>query len=476
MKYFYTILLCFWTFCIYSQIDNKLQKEVIELFSHKAFKHASIGLCVYDFNCKKIVVDINAEKTLIPASTLKVLTCFTALNHLSADFEYETKISYSGRLKNGVLKGNIYIQGSGDPTLGSGKLGAKHTKELIKEIVKTIKAKGIKSITGKVIADESIFDSFPISPSWQWNDIGNYYATGAWGININDNLYTAFFGDRKKVGDQPILKGTNPVIPGMSISNELTLDSAGTEDQAYVFGGPYNFKKRIVGTIPVGKGSFSIRGAIPDPPLFFAQSIATSLKRNGIKTGGAESQYHSKHKKRNTIITINSPKFGEIVRECLFKSNNLYCESILKTMAYDKYKQGTGGYGIKMIFDLMAKLGLDANSLHMEDGSGLSVRNGVSPMLLAKFVGEYGNKFDQIKIADYLPKMGRQGTVRGLNIKGDVWGKSGSMHDIQCFTGIIEDKNGYAYSYSIMVNRFDIEQSSMVTKLTKILNLISKRL
>ncbi len=456
-------------FCIKSQSYNSIPEGIRAILSQKAFRYASVGISVYDFQCDKFILTVNGDKILTPASNLKLLTCFTALERLGPDFTFETKIAYSGYIRAGVLHGDLYIIGSGDPTLGSGKLGADNYKILIKKIVDAVQSAGIQKIKGKIIADESIFDSFPISPSWQWNDVGNYYATGAWGININENQYNLYFGHRKKVGEQPIYKGMDPVIQGLSVSNELTLDSAGTEAKAYVFGGPYNFDKRVVGTIPIGKSTYLIQGAMPDPPKFFSQILSKGLKKKGISHDGIKHQYHKSHKKTTTIFTITSPPLHKIIRQCLHKSNNLYAESLLKTMAYDKYKIGSGGYGIKMIKYLLKKLGIGIRGLQIKDGSGIASRNGITPNLLAKFVGEYSeqSKWD---ISKYIPQMGREGTVAGLHPKAKVWAKSGSMAHTLCYTGIIQDKDGYRYSFSIMVNRFDIKERAMMGKIVRILD------
>ncbi len=457
-------------FVSYAQINEKLQAKIEKRLSNKVFRHASTGVYVYDIESKSGIVSINGETSLVPASTLKLLTTLTALDRLHFDFEYQTEISYSGKIIDGVLDGNLYIEGSGDPTLGSKKLGTMSAPKLIKYIVKIVKEACIEEINGLVIADESIFDSFPISPSWQWNDIGNYYASGAWGININENIYRIGFSNRKKIGARPDLSSVSPKIPGLKLSNELMLDSAGTGDQAYVFGGPYNFDKRVVGTIPIGKGNYTIKGSIPNPPLFLAQAVVQQLDKDRIYNGGADTQFRASKEKRTVIGKISSPRFEKIVRQCNFESNNLYCESILKTMAYDKYRSGSGGYGIKMVKDRIRRLHLDGSSLNMEDGSGLSVRNHLSPKLLASFIGvtAYDIGIDTIK--RFIPKVGVQGTVRGLSTKGATWAKSGSMTGILDYAGIIKTKSGKYVSFAIMVNQFDIKQKSMSWKLVNIMN------
>ena len=186
-------------------------------------------------NTNKIVAAINPEISLIPASSLKLITTLSALDILGPEYTFTTKISYSGKIDpDGTLNGNIYIVGSGDPTLGSPRTSLKGEvlsfNKLIVDIGKSIRDRGITCIDGEVIADESIFDSYPISPSWQWNDLGNYYASGAWGINANENEYYIYFKRNLRIGRSTILHSYQPYIPQLELQNEVTIDSSNTPD------------------------------------------------------------------------------------------------------------------------------------------------------------------------------------------------------------------------------------------------------
>jgi len=452
------------------------QQKVEKILTSSVFKPTNVSFTAIDIETDTQVVNYRGDKMLIPASSLKVITTLTAIDKLGDDYTFVTRITHDGKIQDdGTLKGNIYIEGSGDPTLGSTRFKSiMDLKTLLKHITKKIIDYGITCIEGEIIADESIFDSFPVSPSWQWNDLGNYYASGAWGINVHENLYHLYFHKRTVIGAQPQIKFHSPNIPNIEFSNELKVDSSNTGDNAYIFGGPYTYKKRISGTIPQGKTTFSIKGSIPDPPLFLAGQIATQLKKENISTNGHSTMFRNAKGKRSRkkIIEITSPPLKKIVELANEKSINIYCESLMKTVAKESKMRGAGGDGIYMMEKLLKKAGVDINGLHMEDGSGLSARNNVSSRVLAETIAAYVDKFGEDRMKIYLPRTG-EGTVvnmfAGTALAGRVWLKSGSMDRVNSYTGFLLNKKGKYISFSVIVNGFTVKHVTMRPYLEKLI-------
>ena len=464
---------------IFAQDSNILQSKIDRLLLGSEFKYASVSVTVVDYDTGNHLAQINPDMSIIPASSLKVLTTLSATQMLSDTFQFITRITHDGYIEqDGTLKGNIYIEGTGDPTFASGNFKEEMDfTKLMPRIAKAIADKGITCVDGLIIADESEFNAFPISPSWQWNDLGNYYASGAWGININENEYTIVFKDRGVIGRRPIISYHYPTIPSLEFSNEVAVDSSHTGDQAYIFGGPYNYKKRIVGTIPQGTTTFNIKGSIPDPPLFAAYFLTKKLEDLKIKTNGYETEYYPNAKSKRKLITrIKSPYLKDIARSANFDSNNLYCEAILKAMGKKKNGEATGQNGIAAVREILRKYKIDHKALNMEDGSGLSARNNVSSHMLADFLQQYAQNNGVDYTIDLLPKAGSQGTVRSLlrnsSAQGHVWMKSGSMNRVLTYTGILEDSEGNWKTFSIMINGFDVDYKVMRSKVEKMVDWI----
>jgi len=479
LKKFYSILiLCLTTLSVDSQSSLSLDDKLSKAAHSKTFESASISISVYDIDSNKEIGGFRSKKVMTPASSFKLLTTFTALKHLGPDYQFETILGYTGTVqKDGTLNGNLIVKGGGDPTLGSDKVtGALGLDDLLEDMTKTIISAGITCVDGKVIVDESIFDSYPVAPSWQWNDLGNYYASGAWGLNIHENLYSVYFKDRGIVGKRPIIHYVSPKVPKLNLSNEIVIDSSHTGDQAYIFGGPYNYDKRIVGTIPQGKGLFSIKGSLPDPPHFFAFHLQKKLQAHNVQSQGIETIFRSSKRRLISIDTIFSPPLSDIVRKANTESNNLYTESMLKLLGLKKIGLGSGQNGLATIIRLMRKYGVDTKKLLLHDGSGLSARTQVSTQAIALFLCGISKELGIEYCTSFIPKGGFSGTVRGMFSKsaarGKVWLKSGSMSAVQSYSGYIHAKNGQWRSFSIVVNGFSQKHSVIRSRLESIINTI----
>lgn len=455
----------------------KLQSNIERILSSNEFKHSNITLSILDIDDGTLDAAIRPYNVAIPASSQKLLTTLTALDVIGEEFQYETTIAYKGAiLEDGTLKGDIHIIGSGDPTLGSGKFSGFPTyEEAIDAIALIIKDAGITCIDGAIIADESIYNSYPVAPTWQWNDLGNYYASGAWGININENKYTIYFDNRGVVGRRPKIKSHYPNIPDLEFSNEVAVDSAGTGDNAYIFGGPYNFSKRIIGTIPAGAGTFSIKGSIPDPPKFLAQMVGKKLEKYGIQSVETKVQFTPLRSTidKEEIGKLYSPPLKDIVKQANLESNNLYCESMLKTLGHVVRKNGSGQLGISAIKRYLKKLKVEHTCLTMQDGSGLSARNNVCSYMLADFLRKYTIKNNFNYVLNFLPQGGVSGTIAGhfkqSEAAGKIWAKSGTMSSVISYTGLVKCKSGRRKSFCIIVNGFDAKQKTIRAKLEKVM-------
>jgi len=480
--------MCKWFWCIELMLfgnilmaQQSLQENVNKLLSNSFYKHANIGISVRDILTGELIVDVEKDKMLVPASSLKLITTLTGVQLLGNDFRFETKISYDGIIDTeGTLKGNIYIEGGGDPTLGSDRIpGNLNTTEVINRMAEDINSFGIHCIEGNIIADESVFNSFPISPSWQWNDLGNYYAAGAWGLNINENQYAIYFHRSGAIGSMSKIAYFEPNIPDLEMSNEVTIGDADSGDNSYIFGGPYHYGKRIVGTIPQGKELYRVKGSIPDPPLYLANRLFMALQKREMGGHHFKTKYQADYsiESRKLISKYYSPVLSTIVRYTNDHSINLFSESILKILGLKFKNAGSGTAGVAAIKEFMVKKGLDVLPLHMEDGSGLSARNLISPDFLTSFLLLYGRDKSMSALENLLPPAGKRGTVKNILLyskaKGNMLVKSGSMDKILTYSGYCKTASGRMVSFSVFLNSSTAKKKKEnKTELEKILDAI----
>src|SRR5690242_11887045 len=142
------LLICLVTTSVFSfaqTIQQRLNNAVQALLKDEQMKHAMMSLYVVETNSGKVVYNLNEQVGLAPASTQKLFTSVAAFELLGNNYKYKTEIGYDGEIKNGVLDGNFYIVGYGDPTFGSFRFTLTKQEQLQKQIADAINAAGIKS-------------------------------------------------------------------------------------------------------------------------------------------------------------------------------------------------------------------------------------------------------------------------------------------------------------------------------------------
>lgn len=458
--------------------QSPLQNYIDEWAGHPDLSSSNVSVSVFDINDVKLVAGHRSNNTAIPASSLKVITSLIALEQLGENYKYNTYLAHDGSMDDdGTLKGNLYIIGSGDPSLGSGRFeNYPDMNALLVRMVDGVKAYGITCIDGDIIVDESIFSSFPIAPTWQWNDLGNYYAGGAWGFNINENEYAIYYNTKGQVGSWAKFVYTDPKIQGLELQHEVKIDSAGTGDNSYIFGGPYVYTKRVVGKLGASDQLFKIKGSMPDPPAFAAGALQNALYNQEILSSGSKVIHQKAGEKRVYFDSISSPPLLQMSEETNHKSLNLYCEAFLKTLGLTQRGIGSSEEGIVYVEDYLLAHGFDLKGFNMKDGSGLSARTYVTSALMAGFIADYAKRNSVAIIMQQLPQAGKEGTVKGIlsgnKIGDNFWMKSGTMDRVVSFTGICKNKNGEWKSFSIIVNNYEIPYRFMRGRIEKLFDAI----
>jgi D-alanyl-D-alanine carboxypeptidase/D-alanyl-D-alanine-endopeptidase (penicillin-binding protein 4) len=443
----YFLILFFW---IFNHFGSLCQPEFLSLLQEDVFKHTSTALTIIDGNTGDKVVDYNGDKSLIPASTLKVITTLSALELLGKEHQYSTELYYTGELLNdGTLMGNILIKGSGDPSFGSPfDKSVPDLNERIDQVVKSIIKTGITCIEGGIILNSDLFVDAPVNDTWQWNDLGNYYAAGVWSFNVHENCYFIRFNRSADAFHETTIHSIEPFIPNLKIRNNVKTGQKGSGDNAYIFGSPYSDDIIIEGTIPPGTGSFEIKGAIPNPSAAFQYWIKQSLSRHNIYV--SEANHIISNQNRLTLIDrFNSSNLSRLITYANEKSNNLYCEVFLKTLGKNLNQEASAQSGVEAIQELLEKWIIDHSGMIYTDGSGLSTQNRITTNILAEYMFKYNKSHMSNSIDQILPRAGLSGNVKGmfngLNKDIEIYLKSGSMSQVLGYSGMIKFKKHQYY-------------------------------
>lgn len=475
------VLLCL-LICLHLLAGAQTPAPVKWLLQAHYMRGASFSLVVKDVQEGRTVYSYDTDRLQSPASVLKTVATATALEILGEDYRYPTTLEYDGILENGTLEGNLYIKGSGDPSLGSSHFAPGQNKFLSTWIAALQKA-GIKHITGSVISDESIFDTEGVSIKWLREDMGNYYAPGSYGISIFDNMYKLSL-QTGAAGTRPVLKGTEPDIPFIRFKNYLKAAPV-SSDSAYIIGAPLDDVRYLYGVLPANREAYVLKGDIPDPALYLARYLTDQLQQKGIRVDGSPSCYRIeveenrwKKGERKEIVTTYSPTLREIASICNHVSHNLYADALVKTVGL-QYKPrrnemiSSFGRGVQVVKEYWEKKGLDVFPLRMNDGSGLAPADKVS----AGFMGELlvymatESAVSDAFIAS-LPQAGIEGSVRnflkGSKLQGKAHLKSGGITGVRSYAGYIT-KDGKTYAVAVFSNNYSCPMSRMTRALEKLL-------
>jgi D-alanyl-D-alanine carboxypeptidase/D-alanyl-D-alanine-endopeptidase (penicillin-binding protein 4) len=450
------------------------QDALNRLSSDPELRGAQISGTVVDVLSNRLLAVHNPHQVLVPASSLKIVSTATAMVTLGAEYRFKTHLQYDGYIdREGVLHGNLYLYGTGDPTLGSPVMpGVLQLNELLDLWCRKVEQQGIKSVTGKVIGDASHFDEVPLPEGWDEEDWGNYYGAGAWALNIHDNLYYLDF-NKTEQGKRPGIASVRPKVPGLQFVNELRSAGPRSGDNAYIWGQPYTYSRKLTGSIPSGKGSFRIKGSLPDPPLQAAQWFRQALIDSGISVQGEAAtlrQLNSKEhpeQRRINLLILTSPPLHEIVLRANRESMNLYCEVLLKAVGKKRHHQGTRLAGLRGVQDVWEERGLSMQGQQILDGSGLSRNNRVSSYVLAQVLRKaLIDPSNGTRFRESLSVAGESGTLepllQGTAGQGRVLAKSGSMRGVRSYTGMVRREDGQDVVFSVIIN--DCPCSSAVTQ------------
>lgn len=475
--------------CLFLQIQAQVPQPVRELLNAPYMKGATFSLVVKDLQNGKTVCSYDTDRQVSPASVMKTVATATALELLGEDYRYPTSLEYDGQIVNGVLKGNLYIKGSGDPSLGSSHFAPDRNtytpaqNEFIPKWIAALKQAGIKKISGAVIADESLFDTEGTSIKWLREDMGNYYAPGSYGVSVFDNMYKLFMKTGAP-GSRPVIKGCDPDIPAIYFTNYLKVGSA-SSDSAYIIGAPFAGERYLYGVVPANRKNYILKGDIPDPALFLAQYLNKALKQAGIGVEDTPSCYRIESEaerwaggERKTLVTTYSPQLKEIVRVTNHVSHNLFADALIKTVGL-QYKPAKNevissfGRGVQVVYAYWKKKGLDVFPLWMHDGSGLAPADKVSAGFIVEMLTYMGTRSEASDafIAS-LPQAGIEGSVRnllkGTKLQGKARLKSGGITRVRSYAGYIT-KDGKTYAIAVFSNNYSCSMAQMTKALEQLM-------
>lgn len=447
------------------------------------------------------LVAVNIRQKLVPASNVKLLTTGLALYKLGADYRFETRIACAGAVEDGVLKGDVYILGGGDPTTGSRSDCAEGVGRTFANWAKFLTDAGIKTVEGRILGDPRAFGTpTPQNLGWTFDDLGTYYGAGPTGLNFFENAQN-FYITPGAAGAAPNYRVQYPGTPWMHVENHAVTGPARSANSLYYVNSTLAPYGELAGSFPSDRRGYTLECSNAFGAYTCAWYFRNYLQENGIAVLGGWGDVTPQGEVRTDLtpgtprtpaaaadsLTVlgssYSPRLADIVRDTNAESDNFYAETLLKAVAL---RSGlTAGQDD---CEKAAEAGLRAMGLrpdgacHQVDGSGLSRKNYVSPSFFVRFLRKMMTLPVWKPFFASLPVPGTKGTLEDRfpkatqEFRDRIHMKTGSMNGVRCFSGYILAADGdpaHTIVFSVLVNNCPERSFQLVPPLDAIIEAIA---
>jgi len=426
-------------------------KELVDInlntmVNDPVLKNAQWGFVIFDPKTKKVISSYNENSSLVPASTTKLLTTETALNLLGEKFRWITQLEYSGEIdESGILQGNLYIVGSGDPSMGSNKAGATSYRDIIADFSSAISTKGIKKVNGNIIIQTAVFKankSQKLPENIVWLENGNYYLPAGSTLNINPE------------NEKLIAKQANPF----------------SENKNFYYISPY-IKKMVYADKFNG---LALTTKLPDAPAYLANNLRATLLKSGLPVTGKviTKTIDLSPEKREVIAAYQSPTLAEIIFYTNQHSDNALAEATLRMVGFQKNGDQTLESGRNVVVQHLAATQFETSGLNYMDGSGLSRSNLVTPISQVKFLTDLMDESYFKTYFDSLPIAGQTGTLKRTFYgegNGQIFAKTGTLNKVKTLAGYLKTNSGKTLVFSLLINNYAGSVDQVKSRMEQIL-------
>lgn len=424
--------------------------QINSVLGQTCLKDDNIGIYIASFKDGNTYFTLNGDKLFLPASNVKLITSAAALKYFRPDYRFATTLYMDGARKGNSLKGNLYLKGFGDPLFVSEEMWL---------MVKDLKNMGIEKIEGDFIVDDSFFDDRRIGNGWGNNPGAQAYNARVGSTSLNFNTITVYVSPGEQIGNPPKVI-VDPETEYIKIENTAETVQSGRGGKFIV--------NRIPGenfdTITV-KGKISSRAArqrfflnVSDPSLFTASVFRDFLKERGIQIDG-KTRFAAIPESATVLLEHNSKPLSFIVRGLNKYSNNFTAEQLLKTMgAVAEGPPGTFQKGLNQVNHYLEGLGILRGDYVLEDGSGLSRLNRLTPRQIVRVLKDMYSDFKvRPEYIASLSIMGVDGSVEKrlkkveeIHYRTRV--KTGTLNGASALSGYVFSKDEEAFAFSLLMN------------------------
>ncbi len=433
--------------------QQNLRQEIVNILSQSRLPADTIGVYIQSVDQNQPLFTYEAATPFNPASAMKIITTWAALDLLGADFAWKTKLFHTGSLQSGVLYGDLYIVGQGDPFF---------TQEHLWLALQELQARGLKRIEGEIVLDASYF-SAEVSQAPPLDDnIFNPYNNAPHGLLYNFQALRLQFVP--VAGRVDIY--TSPRLSNLTVVNNLTATSGSCNRslQSLNLSPLQNGRLTISGEYPLSCGNREFSRTLLSHEEMLYHSLVSLWREIGGEIRGGYRL--GRVPESATLLYVHeSEALPEIVRKINKFSNNVMSRQVFLTIGAEKMGAPANlEKSRSVIKQWLASKGLAAHELTIDNGSGLSRSGRVTPRLMGEMLWQAYRSSTMGELLGALPAAGVDGTLwrryRNTSWSGEMHLKTGTLRDSRALAGFGRNANNEHFVVVIFINGLGIPSST----------------
>ena len=427
------------------------------------------GVLVTDAATGEVLYSRSADAYFMPASNAKLFTTALALATLGPDYRVRTTLASSGTIDpNGVLIGDLVLTGRSDANLSNRKFPFDKKEEhegppekVLAEFADAVAARGVKEVTGDVIADDSMFQHEKFPSGWLVDDILWSYGAAVSAIVVNDNTFSLEVRPALNVGE-PALYEAGLAADFYTIDNSIRTGARGSEEKLAVARDPGSRVIHLSGTMPLDAQTRRLTIAIEEPAEFAASLLVRLLEARGVKIDGSARARHAggppvvPAEPQTVFADHTSVPLSDEVRLTNKNSENLHAELLLLLAAHEKAGANNYEDALKFASDFFRVGGIADGDVALSDGSGLSRKDLVTPRSVVQLLRYAAAQPWGELYRSTLPMAGEDGTLsdrmKNTAAAARVFAKTGTIGRGNTLSGYATTIHGERLLFSILGN------------------------
>lgn len=458
---------------------EELHRQFDQHLDQRKFESARWGVKIVSLDTGVELYSCNPRKLCIPASNTKLFTGAMALDRFGPDFRIRTSwFAKEAPSADGVVKGDLTLYGRGDPTFATRSSRDGGLAKAVEPLVKTLQAAGVKRVDGDLVADETFFHGARLGSGWDWDDMPWYYGAEVSALSLNENAVDVVVKPGPAAG-APAVVTFSPPMPWMALSNWTVTAAAGHRASLRFDRLPWSNTVLVEGQIAMDDKGSTESMSVHNPAAWFGAVLKEELAGVGIQVAGAVrtvdwttgKAHASDPASMAEVGHVDSPPLREILTLMMKPSQNQIAQLLLLQAGADesnraaKLKSPPGNAslsseeaGLQAITIFCKKAGIEPGQVLLEEGSGLSRRNVVTPEATVRLL-RYMREHPSFGVfMESLPVAGVDGTMKSrmknTPAAGNLRAKTGSLSMVYALSGYVQTQAHENLAFAMFLNDY----------------------